>query len=198
MANRSELVDQARELEAEIMKKSQELHGLLKDLPAEDVEDYALRGPADEEVCLSALFGDKQDLIVIHNMGSSCPYCTLWADSFSGLLAHYEDRAAFALVSPEEPSKQKAFADSRGWTFAMFSDPDHSFTEAMGFWGSFEPDAPEGPFPGFSTFRKGDDGKLQRVSSSFFGPGDTYLGIWHMFAHLAGGAGNWQPKLTYE
>jgi len=197
MSDRDALVEEARELEGEIMMKSQKLHGLLKALPPENVEDYPLRGPGGEEVRLSALFGDKQDLIVIHNMGSSCPYCTIWEDSFSGLLAHFEDRAAFALVSPDDTSTQAAFAESRGWKFAMLQDPDHRFSRDLGFWGSFEPGGDESAMPGFSTFRKGADGQLQRVSSSFFGPGDTYLGIWHMFAHLHGGVGDWQPRLTY-
>jgi predicted dithiol-disulfide oxidoreductase (DUF899 family) len=61
-------------------------------------------------VQLSDLFGEHEDLIVIHNMGVSCPYCTLWADGFNGLIRHLEDRAAFVMVSPDPPDIQKEFA----------------------------------------------------------------------------------------
>lgn len=42
----------------------------------EEVRDYVFTN-FDGSVHLSELFGDKPNLIVIHNMGSSCPYCTL-------------------------------------------------------------------------------------------------------------------------
>jgi predicted dithiol-disulfide oxidoreductase (DUF899 family) len=45
----------------------------------EEVPDYVFRNSAGS-VRLSELFGEKPDLIVIHNMGTSCPNCTLWAD----------------------------------------------------------------------------------------------------------------------
>jgi len=49
------------------------------DAEPEEVADYqmaTLHGP----VRLSELFAGKADLIVIHNMGTTCPNCTLWAD----------------------------------------------------------------------------------------------------------------------
>jgi len=65
---------------------------------------------------LAGLFGRKDDLVVIHNMGSSCPYCTLWADGFNGLYDHLANRAAFALSSPDAPAAQKRFAEGpRDW-----------------------------------------------------------------------------------
>ena len=47
------------------------------------------------EATLSSLFGDRGGLIVVHNMGRDCSYCTMWADGFTGLLPHLESRAAF-------------------------------------------------------------------------------------------------------
>ena len=41
-------------------------------------------------------------------MGRGCSYCTLWADGFNGLRHHFEDRAAFVVVSPDTPEQQKA------------------------------------------------------------------------------------------
>src|SRR5262249_37920202 len=77
----------------------------------EPVEDYAFTRADGESVRLSGLFGGKDTLIVIHNMGRSCPYCTLWADGFNGVYAHLSNRAAFVLSSPDKPDEQRQFAE---------------------------------------------------------------------------------------
>jgi predicted dithiol-disulfide oxidoreductase (DUF899 family) len=66
---------------------------------------------------LSELFEGRDDLIVIHNMGSKCAYCTMWADGYSGLYPHLKQRAAFVVASPDMPKTQAKFAASRGWQF---------------------------------------------------------------------------------
>ena len=38
------------------------------------------------EISLLDLFGGRERLLAIHNMGQGCRYCTLWADGFNGLL----------------------------------------------------------------------------------------------------------------
>ena len=150
----SDVEKRIQELGKEVMQKAQELHKLRLELPPTEVEDYVFEGPDGAEVRLSGLFGDRKDLVLIHNMGSSCPYCTLWADSFNGLLPYFVDRAAFAVVSPDEPEVQRNFAETRGWKFPMFSDRERRFTKEMGFWGSYgEGAGGDGPWPGFSTFR---------------------------------------------
>ena len=68
-----------QELEAlhqEIAEKQKQLAAMLTSDP-QPVEDYAFVGPGDVPRKLSDLFGDKDDLVLIHNMGSRCPYCTL-------------------------------------------------------------------------------------------------------------------------
>ncbi|HJT09252.1 MAG TPA: DUF899 family protein, partial [Candidatus Nitrosotalea sp.] len=59
---------------------------------SEQVNDYELLDSENRKVNLSKLFGKKKDLIIVHNMGKTCPYCTMWADGFNGLLPHLEDR----------------------------------------------------------------------------------------------------------
>jgi len=81
------------------------------------VMDYTFATP-DGPVRLSQVFGDKASLFVIHNMGAGCPYCTLWADGFNGLLPHIENRAAFVVASPDDPQAQEKFKASRGWRIA--------------------------------------------------------------------------------
>lgn len=98
----------------------------------EDVRDYELAVP-DGKVTLSSLFGDKDTLFVIHNMGHGCSSCTMWADGFNGVYHHLRDRAAFVVSSPEAPEEQRSFAASRSWRFPMVStDRRHHFRRGHG------------------------------------------------------------------
>jgi len=178
-----------RKLEDRLVRQHQKLGKLKRELAPKAVEDYALKNP-EGPVTLSELFGDKRDLIVVHNMGASCPYCTMWADGFNGVLPHLENRAAFVVVSPDQPKTQKAFAAKRGWKFRMVSGRGSKFAKDMGF---IEGD---NPLPGVSTFRK-TGRKITRVASAPLGPFDPFCPVWHFFALLAGGVGNWQPKFRY-
>ena len=69
-------------------------------------------------VRLSSLFDEHDDLILIHNMGVSCPLCTLWADGYNGIHQHVVRRAAFAVTSPDGPEVQQKIASSRGMGFS--------------------------------------------------------------------------------
>ena len=139
--------------------------------------------------------GWKLDTQFIHNMGSRCPYCTLWADGFNGVVDHLEDRAAFVVVSPDVPEVQAEFAASRNWTFRMASDGSSGFTQAMGF--TQEQEGRTYYQPGCSTFRKQDDGTIVRIAQAGFGPGDVYCAPWHLFSLLADSSGDWSPKFSY-
>ena len=71
----------------------------------EAVKNYEFRGANGAAVKLSELFGEKDTLFVIHNMGASCRYCTLWADGFNGVFDHLRSRAAFVVSSPDVPER---------------------------------------------------------------------------------------------
>ncbi len=193
----TDVKDARREIEAlekELMDGAARLAELRRAQPQEAVEDYVLRS-ATGDVHLSEAFGDQRDLVVVHNMGRSCPYCTMWADGFNGMLSHLEDRAAFVLVSPDAPDAQTVFAESRGWRFRMLSAAESSFTADMGY--AIEREGRWWMMPGFSTFRKNDDGSLVRIAHGPFCPGDLYNAAFHLFGHLDGGLGDWQAKFTY-
>ena len=111
-------------IEQEILRLKGELVKARRAAPAESVSDYTFVGPGGETVPLSSLFGDKRDLLVVHNMGRECPYCSLWADSMNGMLKHIQERTAFVLDSPDDWQTQQRFAQERGWKFAMVSSPD--------------------------------------------------------------------------
>ena len=157
----------------------------------EPVEDAAFEGKGGKTVHLSDLFGDKAELMLVHNMGRGCAYCTFWADGFNGLLPHLEDRAAFAVATPDAIEKQAEFAKGRGWDFTMVRDPKGAFSAAMGY------GSDGGIWPGCTTFRKRKDGTIERIASTSFGPGDLYNPAFHLFALLPGGTGDWVAKFRY-
>lgn len=144
-------------------------------------------------ITLAELFGDKQDLIIIHNMGRSCVYCTMWADGLIGLASHLSDRASFALSSPDSPQTQHDFAKSRNWPFQLVSVPAAGFAYEMGF------EVNPGEFaPGASAFHKDAKGKITRTGAAVFGPGDDFCALWPLFDLLKGGPGKWAPKYNYK
>jgi predicted dithiol-disulfide oxidoreductase (DUF899 family) len=156
----------------------------------EAVQDYEFAVP-DGKVRLSALFGDKDTLFVVHNMGTSCPSCTLWADGFNGVYEHLRDRAAFVVSSPDDPAKQKEFAGGRAWKFPMVSHQSTSFAADMGYRGD-----DGGWRPGVSVFRR-EGGKLLRVSDTAFAPGDDFCSVWHFLDLIPEGKSGWRPQFSY-
>ena len=188
----SEIQTRIDAAEEAVLEAKKRLADLRREAEPEAFEDFYFRDRDGGTVRLSELFGDAPDLILVHNMGTSCPYCTMWADGLNGLRGHLENRAAFAVVSPDTFEKQRAFADGRGWNFRMFSAAECDFTKAAGF------EADDGsPMPGVSTFRKKDDGRIERVGRAWFGPGDDFCATWHLFDLLADGTAGWQPKFSY-
>lgn len=180
------------ELQEEILRAKKKIIELKRFLPREEIPDYKFIDHEGAEVGLSDLFGDHQELILIHNMGKGCVYCTLWADGFNGFIDHLRNRSGFVVVSPDDYVTQKEFAKSRGWRFKMVSGEGTSFIKDMGY------QTDEGKYmPGVSTFLKNPDGKIVRVANDYFGPGDNYCGIWHLFDLLPNGADGWKPKYRY-
>lgn len=167
----------------------EKMRELQSGIEPQSIDDYTLATTAGP-VRLSGLFGDKDTLIVIHNMGASCPYCTLWADGFNGVAEHLANRAAFVVISPDAPDKQKKFAESRGWRFPMASHQGSSFAEDMGY------KRDGGWMPGVSVFRK-QGGGIVRVSDAALGPGDDFCTVWHLFDLIPEGAGDWEPQYKY-
>lgn len=186
-------------LQKEITEKRAELLEILKKEQRREVEDYQFDTHDGRKIKLSEMFGDKKDLIVIHNMGTRCPYCTMWADGFSGVYKHLADRAAFVLASNDDVPTQIAFKKSREWRFPMVSCKGTNFFPDMGFLHENEPEHPFGRFsPGISTFQKLSDGKIIRVASRAFGPGDDFCVTWPILDLLDGGTKGWEAKFSYE
>lgn len=153
-------------------------------------QDYTFTTAAGS-VQLSAGFEGKRDLILIHNMGVCCSWCTMWADAFNGVQAHLRDRAGLLLVSPDRPEVVQDFARGRGWQFPVASAKGSGFHDALDFGTDDE------PWPGFSTFYKTDNGQIEWISAECFGDFDLFSPVWHMIGRLKDGVGDWEPKITY-
>jgi len=153
---------------------------------------YAFTEGESSPVLLDELFGDKHDLIVIHNMGRSCNYCSLWADGLNGVLDHLLTRTSVVLMNADSAAAQREIAQERGWRFRMIRDSECAFTDAMGF--RTEHDGKKYMQPGYSVFHRNDVGSITRTGFDTFGPGDVYMGVFHMFDMLADGGEGWQPR----
>jgi predicted dithiol-disulfide oxidoreductase (DUF899 family) len=179
-------------LEKELMEAKKRLSDARRRRTPEPVENYPLTRSDGSATTLHDLFGEKDDLIVIHNMGRSCPYCTLWADGLVGLDDHLSNRAGFVVCTPDPPEVQLEFAASRDWPFEMVSGTGGEFIKDMGF-------MPEGKaWPGVSAFHRNDDGTVVRTGKAIFGPGDDFCALWHLLDLLPGGPKGWEPKYKYE
>ena len=103
-------------LEKEIETKKKELIEARRSLPAVAVENYELKNPDGSSVRLSELFGSYDEMILIHNMGTGCSYCTIWADGLNAFWPYFKTKCAFILTSPDPVAKMAQFASSRGWS----------------------------------------------------------------------------------
>ena len=197
MANTNNIEEELAALEEQIFELKRRRIELRKKAHGEQVENYQLTDHNNQSVSLADLFGDQKDLLVIHNMGTSCPYCTLWADGFNGVWQYLTDRSAAVVVSGDPVSTQKDFKEKRGWTFPMYSGEGSDFIHAMGFEG--EPHPEYGKFrPGASAFRKQDDGTIIRTAKTWFGPGDDYCAVWHLLDLFEDGPAGWEPNFLLK
>jgi predicted dithiol-disulfide oxidoreductase (DUF899 family) len=176
------LRDKIQELRAEMRAVT----AAIEPQPVDDHVFGTLRG----STTLSALFEGRDDLIVIHNMGSKCAYCTMWADGYSGLYPHLKQRAAFVVASPDSPETQAKFAASRGWRFPMVSDKAAAFAARMGY------ATEEGRcLPGISIFQlRGEH--IVRANSASSCPHDDFCAAWHLFDLLPAGSEHFAPSLS--
>lgn len=179
-------------LESEIARLQEALAAARRHATPETVHNHRLHDLDGSPVELGALFAGRDDLLVVHNMGRRCAYCTMWADGFQSLRPHLESRCAFVVVSADEPAVAAEFARSRGWTFRVVSGAGSEFAHAMGF-ASERGD----PWPGVSAFRRAPAGSIVRTGRARFGPGDAFCSVWHLFDLLGRGVDGWRPALAY-
>ena len=180
---------QIAELEQQIGELITQLNALRRESPGEEVPDYRF-ATLDGEVGLADLFGDQGRLLVIHNMGQGCRYCTLWADGFNGLLPHLESALAVVLVSKDPPELQRRFASSRGWRFRLASHGGGDYIR--------EQSVMEGGdnVPGAVLYER-DGERVLRKNACVFGPGDLYCSMWSLLGLAGLGVEDWTPQYRY-
>jgi predicted dithiol-disulfide oxidoreductase (DUF899 family) len=179
-------------MEKKIKSDKSRLTKLRQGATPEPVGNYTFTQHDGSQATLSSLFGAKQDLILVHNMGKGCAYCTLWADGFNGLTPHLENRAAFVVVSKDDLETQRRFYESRGWTFKMVSSFGTTFSRDLHF-----EDEKGHQMPGVSAFRKDAEGNVVRTGFTYFGPGDDFCALWPMLDLLPEGSAGWGPRFAY-
>ena len=166
--------DDIAALEQQIYELTAKLNALRTDSELTPVPDYDF-ATLDGAVTLSELFGTKDDLLVIHNMGQRCRYCTLWADGLNGLLPHLESALSVVLVSKDAPLEQRRFANARGWRFRLASHGGGDYMTQQ------SPMPGAGNMPGAVTYTR-RDGQILRRNATPFGPGDLFCPAWHLLA----------------
>lgn len=180
---------QIAELEQQIYQLNLQLQELRKSSPTEPVGHYEFATQQGSSSLLE-LFGDKDKLLMIHNMGQACRYCTLWADGFNGFVAHLESAMAVVLVSKDSPAEQRKFANSRGWRFRLASHGGGAYIQ--------EQTAQQGSsnMPGAVVYERQGDTVL-RKNACVFGPGDQFCPAWDLLSMAGITEAEWTPQFNY-
>ena len=184
------MTSEIQALETQISDLTAKLAQLRKDsTEAAEIPNYTfdtLSGQTD----LASLFGNKDVLFAIHNMGQGCRYCTLWADGLNGFLPHLEDKFSVVLLSKDAPEVQQRFANSRGWRYRMASHGGGKYLAEQSVSGDGE------NYPGLVCYVK-KDGKIIKKNATIFGPGDQFCSLWHILTLAGIGEDEWTPQYNY-
>ncbi len=177
------------ELEKQIFELTAKLHELRKTNAGDEVRDYDF-STIDGATSLLSMFGDKKQLLLIHNMGQGCRYCTLWADGFNGFLPHLESVMSVVLVSKDAPELQRQFANSRDWRFRLASHGGGEYISEQTVMDGAE------NMPGAVVYERDGD-TITRKNSCIFGPGDIYCSMWGLLGLAGLGEQDWTPQYAY-
>ena len=181
--------DEISRIEKQLFELTTRLNELRKSHCGEEVQNYTFK-TLDGDVTLLDLFGEHDRLLVIHNMGQGCRYCTLWADGFNGFLPHLESAMAVVLVSRDSPEVQRAFANSRNWRFRLASHGGGPYIREQTV------SAGDTNTPGAVVYEREGD-RITRKNAAVFGPGDLYCSIWNLLGMAGLGAADWTPQYRY-
>ena len=158
-------------LEDQINQLTRQIARLRARHDEQPVTDYFFSGWRGD-VRLSELFGAMEYLFVVHNMGSTCRYCAMWADGVNAILPQLKQVASIVISNHDPCPVQKRQAEERGWSIPMVNAGETDFTERMGF-RRVEGGKAE-MLPGCTGFRRLGDNSIQRLSAAYFGPHDRF------------------------
>lgn len=181
--------DEISEIEKKLYELTIKLNELRKTNIGHEVPNYNFSTLAGE-VSLLDLFGENNRLLLIHNMGQGCRYCTLWADGFNGFLPHLESAMSVVLVSKDPPEVQRTFASSRGWRFRLASHGGGDYIREQSVIKG------ENNMPGAVVYARNEN-RITRKNAAVFGPGDLYCSIWNLLAMAGLATTDWTPQYRY-
>jgi len=181
--------DEIAKIEKQLYDLTTKLNELRKTNSGDEVRNYTF-ATSDGEVTLLDMFGDRDRLLVIHNMGQGCRYCTLWADGFNGFLPHLESAMSVVLVSKDPPEVQRTFANSRNWRFRLASHGGGDYIQEQTVMDG------EHNTPGAVVYER-EGSRIRRKNAAVFGPGDLYCSIWNLLGMAGLGDGDWTPQYRY-
>ena len=147
---------------------------------------YAFDGP-EGRVTLADLFGGLSQLVVYHFMfgpdwKEGCPSCSFWADNYNGIDVHlaHRDTALVAISrgALDRASKPtgSAWAGRFRWVSSAGSDFNFDFGVSFvrrrrrrrrNYNFGIDQVRRRGDAPGFSAFRRGDDGAIYHTYSTY-------------------------------
>lgn len=185
----AELTTEIADLEKQIFDLTSRLNELRRTNREGEVPNYTFDTLAGETTLLE-LFGDKDRLLVIHNMGQGCRYCTLWADGFNGVVSHIESAMALVLVSKDSPEVQRRFANSRDWRFRMASHGNGPYNDEQLLMKNMP------GMPGAVVYER-EGRTIYRKNACVFGPGDIYCSMWNLLGLAGMGEDEWTPQYSY-
>ena len=177
------------ELEGRIGELIAELNALRKTTPGTPVPNYTFE-TLTGQVTLLELFGGKDKLLAIHNMGQGCRYCTLWADGFNGFLPHLESALSVVLLSKDPPEVQRRFSNARGWRFRLASHGGGDYISDQSVCDG------DDNFPGAVVYERDGD-TILRKNACVFGPGDLYCAMWSLLGLAGLDDEDWTPQYSY-
>jgi peroxiredoxin Q/BCP len=99
--------------------------------PGDPAPDFTLLDQHDAPTALSSLRGRK--VLIYFYPKADTPGCTKQACGLNDILGDIGDVAVLG-ISPDQPAKQRKFAEKYGLGFALLSDVDHAVAEAFGVW----------------------------------------------------------------
>ena len=181
--------DEIADIEKQLFELTTRLNELRKNNSGTEVKNYRF-STLDGDATLLDLFGDKDRLLVIHNMGQGCRYCTLWADGFNGFLPHLESAMSVVLVSRDSPELQRTFANSRNWRFRLASHGGGEYIREQTVMDG------QANMPGAVVYERNGD-RITRKNAAVFGPGDLYCSIWNLLGMAGLNESNWTPQYRY-
>ena len=181
--------DEISKIEKQLLELTMRLNELRKTNTGNEVRNYTFT-TLDGDVTLLDLFGEHDRLLVIHNMGQGCRYCTLWADGFNGFLPHLESAMSVVLMSKDAPEVQRTFANSRNWRFRQASHGGGPYIQEQTVMDG------DNNTPGAVVYER-EGNRITRKNAAVFGPGDLYCSMWNLLGLAGLGVADWTPQYNY-